>query len=217
MQSLGFRARRHRPRLHRLVEPIHLVTDFSDEPLRRQAIPSVIGPVETSGGQEDAQAFSQTAPRAHHRTRGTQPRHRRERPPLEPLTRPARAGTRVTLREPPSEPEQQNPENVGGARLICGQHPSQTPFPQVSPKREDLTRSDSPGLLANARASVRSIQAPRYGTICDGTRTARSRPESPVAVLAAAGKLSRLNAWALTGDRSSAPDRTRFHSSVTVA
>jgi hypothetical protein len=29
---------------------------------------------------------------------------------------------------------------VGSARLTCGQHPSQTPFAQLSPKREDLTR-----------------------------------------------------------------------------
>jgi hypothetical protein len=32
----------------------------------------------------------------------------------------------------------QNP--VGTARLTCGQPPSQTPFAQVSPKREDLTK-----------------------------------------------------------------------------
>jgi hypothetical protein len=28
---------------------------------------------------------------------------------------------------------------VGQARLTCGQPSSQTPFPQVSPKREDVT------------------------------------------------------------------------------
>jgi hypothetical protein len=31
---------------------------------------------------------------------------------------------------------------VDRARLTCEQHPSQTAFPQVSPKREDLTGSD---------------------------------------------------------------------------
>jgi hypothetical protein len=80
----------------------------------------------------------QTAPRAHHRARGTQPRHRRERPPLEPLARPPDAG--ASRRE--TETEQQPPDRVGGGRLTCGQHPSQTPFPQASPKREDLTRDD---------------------------------------------------------------------------
>jgi hypothetical protein len=28
---------------------------------------------------------------------------------------------------------------VGSPRLTCGHHPSQSPFAQVSPKREDLT------------------------------------------------------------------------------
>jgi hypothetical protein len=32
--------------------------------------------------------------------------------------------------------------DVGTARLTCGQPPSQAPFPQVSPKREDLTRQN---------------------------------------------------------------------------
>jgi len=32
---------------------------------------------------------------------------------------------------------------VGSARLTCGQHPSQTPSAQVSPKREDLTQRSS--------------------------------------------------------------------------
>ncbi len=66
-------------RLHRLMDPVisGLSAQLSAEPgpqtgispvhkravgvaheLRRQAIPSTIGPVETSGGQEDAQAFS---------------------------------------------------------------------------------------------------------------------------------------------------------------
>ena len=33
--------------------------------------------------------------------------------------------------------------DVGTARLTCGQPPSQAPFPQVSPKREDLTKRPS--------------------------------------------------------------------------
>ena len=37
------------------------------------------------------------------------------------------------------EPEARGPENVGEARLTCGQPPSQTPFAHVSPKREDVT------------------------------------------------------------------------------
>jgi histidine ammonia-lyase len=72
-------------RLHRLMDPAvtGLNAQLSAEPgpqtglspvhkravgvaheLRRQAIPSVIGPVETSGGQEDAQAFSLEAAQA---------------------------------------------------------------------------------------------------------------------------------------------------------
>jgi len=72
-------------RLHRLMDPAvtSLNAQLSAEPgpqtglspvhkravgvaheLRRQAIPSVIGPVETSGGQEDAQAFSLEAAQA---------------------------------------------------------------------------------------------------------------------------------------------------------
>ena len=73
--------------------------------------------------------------RAHRRTRGTQPRHRRGRPPLEPLARPPGRGHGHRA----AEPERQPPDSVGSARLTCGQPPSQTPFAQVSPKREDLT------------------------------------------------------------------------------
>jgi hypothetical protein len=49
-----------------------------------------------------------------------------------------------STREPstPAEPEPPTPENVGEARLTCGQPSSQTPFAQVSPKREDLTSSE---------------------------------------------------------------------------
>jgi hypothetical protein len=50
-----------------------------------------------------------------------------------------------STREPstPAEPEPPAPENVGEARLTCGQPSSQAPFAQVSPKREDLTRWSS--------------------------------------------------------------------------
>ena len=46
-----------------------------------------------------------------------------------------------STREPsmPAEPEPPAPENVGEARLTCGQSSSQTPFAQVSPKRKDHT------------------------------------------------------------------------------
>jgi hypothetical protein len=40
----------------------------------------------------------------------------------------------------PPEPERQPPDRVDDARLTCGQQSSQTPFAQLSPKREDLTR-----------------------------------------------------------------------------
>ena len=39
----------------------------------------------------------------------------------------------------PAKPEKPPPESVATARLTCGQPPTQAPFPQVSPKREDLT------------------------------------------------------------------------------
>ena len=38
------------------------------------------------------------------------------------------------------EPETRGPENVGEARLTCGQPPSQTLFAQVRPKREDVSQ-----------------------------------------------------------------------------
>jgi histidine ammonia-lyase len=40
------------------LSPVHKRAVGVAHELRRQAIPAVIGPVETSGGQEDAQAFS---------------------------------------------------------------------------------------------------------------------------------------------------------------
>jgi hypothetical protein len=40
----------------------------------------------------------------------------------------------------PPEPERQPPDRVDDARLTCGQQSSQTPFAQLSPKREDLSQ-----------------------------------------------------------------------------
>jgi hypothetical protein len=51
----------------------------------------------------------------------------------------------------PPEPEPSAPENVGEARLTCGQPSSQTPFAQVSPKREDLARHNRSNLRESAR------------------------------------------------------------------
>jgi hypothetical protein len=42
------------------------------------------------------------------------------------------------------EPETRGPENVGEARLTCGQHPSRSTSNQVSLKREDHSRRSSP-------------------------------------------------------------------------
>ena len=42
-------------------------------------------------------------------------------------------------RRPASRTGTKSPDSVGNARLTCGQHPSQTPSAQVSPKREDLS------------------------------------------------------------------------------
>jgi hypothetical protein len=40
----------------------------------------------------------------------------------------------------PAQPEPYPPDSVGSARLTCGQPSAQNPFPQVRPKREDVTR-----------------------------------------------------------------------------
>ncbi len=58
-----------------------------------------------------------------------------------------------STREPstPAEPEPHTPENVGEARLTCGQPSSHTPFAQASPKREDHTTH---GLIAGALTSA---------------------------------------------------------------
>jgi hypothetical protein len=39
----------------------------------------------------------------------------------------------------PAEPEQQPPDSVDSARLTCGQPSRQATFPQLSPKRKDVT------------------------------------------------------------------------------
>ena len=41
----------------------------------------------------------------------------------------------------PPQSEPQPPDSVGSARLTCGRPSTQAPFPQVSPKREDLSSS----------------------------------------------------------------------------
>ena len=63
-----------------------------------------------------------------------------------------------STREPstPPEPEPPAPENVGETRLTCGQPSSQTPFAQVSSKREDHT---SFGLVSGALTSVNADSA----------------------------------------------------------
>ena len=48
------------------------------------------------------------------------------------------------------EQETRGPENVGEARLTCGHPPSQTPFAQVRPKREDV----STGITCKARSEA---------------------------------------------------------------
>lgn len=53
-----------------------------------------------------------------------------------------------SMRGVSQEAERQTPDRMVSARLTCGQLPAQTPFAQVSPKREDLTldRRPVPGL-----------------------------------------------------------------------
>jgi len=55
------------------------------------------------------------------------------------------ANSRQHHRSP--EPETRGPENVGEARLTCGQPPSRSTSNQVSPKREDLTFSQVRGIF----------------------------------------------------------------------
>src|SRR5215472_7088969 len=88
-------------------------------------------PSEPSG--PSGSCFDATVP-----ARGPRPRHRRERPPLEPLA----DLTHQASSSPPPEPERQPPDRVADARLTCGQTPAQAWFAQISPKREDLTTSE---------------------------------------------------------------------------
>jgi hypothetical protein len=58
-------------------------------------------------------------------------------PPLEPLARPpGRRGQQGPLN--PQEPERRHPDNVGSARLTCGQPSSRPSFAQVIPKRDAI-------------------------------------------------------------------------------
>jgi hypothetical protein len=50
-----------------------------------------------------------------------------------------RSASRLTPSASRPEPEQPAPDSVGKARLTCGRHSAQSPFTQLSPKREDLT------------------------------------------------------------------------------
>ena len=110
-----------------------------------------------------------------------------------------------STREPPApaEPEPAAPENVGEARLTCGQPSSQTPFAQANPKREDhteetagqrLTYSSHPTRRMGAVAVLGGIweivfsragpvrkgasRASRSGTLECGSMAARSRRDS---------------------------------------
>ena len=75
------------------------------------------------------------AARAPRPARGPRRRRPRRRPPL---------GTPARTRPgQPPEPERQPPDRVDNARLTCGQQSSQTPFAQLSAKREDLSRRSS--------------------------------------------------------------------------
>jgi len=58
-----------------------------------------------------------------------------------------------STREPPApaEPEPAAPENVGEARLTCGQPSSQTPFAQANPKREDHSQLSRESALVLAQ------------------------------------------------------------------
>ena len=44
---------------------------------------------------------------------------------------------------------------MGSGPLTCGQHYSQTPFAQVSPKREDLTSSEAYGRVSRVSRELR--------------------------------------------------------------
>ena len=55
--------------------------------------------------------------------------------------------TGATRKPSTAEPKTRGPENVGEARLTCGQPPSRSTSNQVSPKREDLTFSQVRGIF----------------------------------------------------------------------
>jgi hypothetical protein len=90
-----------------------------------------------------------------------------------------------STREPstPAEPEPHTPENVGEARLTCGQPSSQTPFAQASPKREDHTTWEASHQPSHLRrhATERGLD-----DICNGS----CKGLSPAETLAC-GKLRR--------------------------
>ena len=75
-----------------------------------------------------------------------------------------------STREPstPAEPEPATPENVGEARLTCGQPSSQTSFAQVSPKREDLAVQ---GVARTSEGAAGSQKGLGWGVRGPGTRT----------------------------------------------
>lgn len=64
----------------------------------------------------------------------------------------------------PDEPEQPRPENVGRARLTCGQPSTHAEFPQPSPKREDLTHFGLGFYRETQGAVARGCRAARYRT-----------------------------------------------------
>src|SRR5438876_9675886 len=75
----------------------------------------------------------------------------------------------------PAEPEQKSPDNVGSARLTCGQPPSRRPSAQVSPKREDLTR------FLQIRSSIQSLTVgccPAWGAIVGAKLQAPIPPDA---------------------------------------
>jgi hypothetical protein len=67
------------------------------------------------------------------------------------------------------------PAVVGGWRLICGRPSCQTPFPQVSPKREDLTQAVRYRRSAPSRARTPRPASRRHRPLTGRRRTRRSR------------------------------------------
>jgi hypothetical protein len=81
-----------------------------------------------------------------------------------------------------AQPEQQPPHRVAGARLTCGQPTTQATFPQVIPKREDLTHPSqirprlrrSP-LLAGSQTGSQRVRPPVMTETVAPSRTRRRR------------------------------------------